>query len=288
VKVIRARNMGFCFGVRDALAATEAIARPAEVTIYGELVHNGQINRRLKDRGFLKLPERMREADAPTESLLVTAHGISERRRRRLLEAGKTLIDTTCPLVRNAHSAARGLRDERWFVVVIGRRDHVEVRGIVEDLADFAVVERESDVVSWPAERIGVIAQTTTPTWQAERILRLIRYENAGREVRFVDTICRPTKERQEAVAELSREVRHLVVVGGKSSNNTRQLAALGESLGMTVRTVETASDLRPEWFLGLEHVGLTAGTSTPDDLIAEVERALRAMGVTESRAAVA
>jgi 4-hydroxy-3-methylbut-2-enyl diphosphate reductase len=136
-------------------------------------------------------------------------------------------------------------------------------------------------VLIYPAGRIGVVCQTTTPPALLEILFETISRKNAGKEIRFIDTICGPTRERQEAVEDLLPRVQALVVVGGKNSNNTRQLQALGEKAGLPCFRVERASELQPEWFYGFDTVGLTAGTSTLDHTIDEVYTALVEMEVS-------
>jgi 4-hydroxy-3-methylbut-2-enyl diphosphate reductase len=163
-------------------------------------------------------------------------------------------------------------------VLVIGRPGHVEVRGIVEDLTDFAVISGVDDVRTWPHAQLGIVCQTTTPPRQAEEIVAAIRAHNPHADIRFLNTICQPTLDRQHALEELCRRVDAVVVVGGPNSNNTRQLVALARELGTPAWQVQSADDLTPEWFTGCRTVGLTAGTSTLDRTIDEVERALNAM----------
>jgi 4-hydroxy-3-methylbut-2-enyl diphosphate reductase len=278
MEVIRASAMGMCFGVRDALRAIERLESPERVTIHGELVHNEEVLADLSRRGFLASPERGREAIPASPEVLITAHGVSDRERRRLREAGKSLVDTTCPLVRVVHEAATGLHRRGYFIVVIGRRGHVEVEGITGDLERFAVVQDASEAACYEADRIGIVCQSTTPPFEARRIREAIEARNPGKEIHFADTICRPTRDRQEAILELVEQVDAVVVVGGSNSNNTRQLARLAESRGRPVLQVRIAADLDPGWFEPFRVVGLTAGTSTLDRTIDEVHRALLAI----------
>ncbi|MBL8730610.1 MAG: 4-hydroxy-3-methylbut-2-enyl diphosphate reductase [Planctomycetes bacterium] len=284
MQIVRADEMGMCFGVRDALAVLDRIEAPASVTIHGELVHNGDVLAALDRRGFHQTPERARTVPA-TPAVLITAHGISDRERRRLRAADKQLIDTTCPLVRRAHEAAQALQAEGRRVVVIGRRDHVEVRGLVEDLRDPIVVGEAGEVTSWPEARLGVISQTTTQVGRAEAIVAAIRAANPHADVRVVDTICSPTKARVAAVDALLARVDALVVVGGRDSNNTNQLVARGRAAGVATVHVGAAAELDAGWFVGRRVVGLTAGTSTPDATIDAVHARLRAIAATAAAA---
>jgi 4-hydroxy-3-methylbut-2-enyl diphosphate reductase len=273
--------MGMCFGVKDALSTVMTMDHPERVTVYGQLVHNGEVLKRIKARGFSMLEERDRTSAISTPNVVITAHGLSDKERRTLEGSGKRLIDTTCPLVSRVHQITKGLQEQGYFVVVAGRKDHVEVRGIVGDLERFAVVERPEDVLVYPADSIAVVCQTTAPPALIDVLFETIARKNAGKVIRLIDTICGPTRERQEAVEDLLPKVQALVVVGGKNSNNTRELRALGEKAGVPCFQVERASELRPEWFYGLDTVGLTAGTSTLDQTINEVYAALVEMEVS-------
>jgi 4-hydroxy-3-methylbut-2-enyl diphosphate reductase len=275
MRVIRATAMGMCFGVRDALTAMEQIVDPSRVTVHGELVHNDEVLRDLRDRGFAMNSEARRCALPVTERVVITAHGVSERERQHLVDAGKDLIDTTCPLVRRVHQAAQELQRAGWFVLVIGRADHVEVQGIIGDLDHYAVIANEAAARNFGKRRLGVICQSTTPPDEAERVLAAIRAANPTSVVRYIDTICRPTRERQHAARELIDQVEALVVVGGRHSNNTRQLARMAEDRGVPVAHVQTAADLDPDWLAQFEVVGLTAGTSTLESTIDQVERVM-------------
>lgn len=285
--ILEAAESGMCFGVRDALRALDAIQDPRSVTIHGELVHNREVLADLDRRGFQRSPERERPVPS-TKAVLVTAHGISERERARLLAAGKTLLDTTCPLVHKAHTAAQELQREGRRVIVIGKRDHVEVRGIVEDLTDPIVVASCADVTAWSETHLGVLSQTTTPVALATQITTAIRASNPAADVRFVDTICSPTKARVLALAELLPRIDALVVVGGRESNNTRQLVQTAVEAGVPVLHVERADELTPEWFAGRAVVGLTAGTSTLPSTIAAVRDRLVAIAPPGPRGEVA
>ena len=284
MKVIRAEEMGMCFGVRDALKITGAIRDPAQVTIHGELVHNPEVNRRLAEAGFRQTPERDRDPPADTPLVLITAHGVSETERRRLGAAGKGLIDATCPLVRRVHEAARELAAEGRHVLLIGQPGHVEVRGIAEDLEHCDVIGDADAVFTYKCKRIGIISQTTMPPDAVEVISARIRALNPGADIRRVDTVCLPTRLRQRAMLDLVGRVDAVVVVGGRNSNNTRLLVEVCRRHRKPAVHVESPADLEPGWFAGFATVGLTAGTSTLDETIDEVHRALVQIGTNSCK----
>jgi 4-hydroxy-3-methylbut-2-en-1-yl diphosphate reductase len=288
MRVIRADVLGMCFGVRDALEVIDGIDEPATVTIHGQLVHNEVVQSQLRSRGFAMSSEAQRGAELPeTPAVLVTAHGISDRERARLESAGKRLVDTTCPLVTRVHQAAQALEAEGYHVLVIGRRGHVEVEGIVGDLDHPDVIESVDEVTGYPHRRLGIVCQTTATEHRVASIREAIVARNPGAEIRFVDTVCLPTKEHQRALERLLDRVEAVVVVGGHHSNNTRELAARCRERGKAALHVESAAELDAGWFKGFATVGLTAGTSTLPETIEEVHRALVWIG-TGSKTRVA
>ena len=276
MRIIRASHLGMCFGVRDAidLAVREAARRP--VTILGDLVHNTTVIADLQRKGLAMA----RDVDeVRTQTVIVTAHGASNRTLGHTRAKGFEIVEATCPLVRVAHEAISTLRSAGYHPVVIGLRDHVEVRGLTEDLDVYDVVLDDVDVQRLTRHpRIGISAQTTQPIERVRRLVELIRQRFPDSEVRFVDTVCYPTKQRQDAGVDLARQSDVVVVIGGAASNNTRELVATCSRYCSRVHQVQTAADLRDEWFLDSDTIGITAGTSTPDATIAAVEEQLHAL----------
>ena len=279
MRVIRAEEIGMCFGVRDALQTTRTLPNPTRVTIRGELVHNSRVTKLLDEAGFRRSPAVARGSTPGTPVVLITAHGVSRTERRRLAAAKKELIDTTCPLVRRAHEAAQALQAEGRHVLVIGQAGHVEVQGIVEDLDSYEVVGDSSDVGRYESRRLGVVCQTTVPTDAVADICACLRRRNPRADIRLIDTVCQPTKLRQAALLDLLPRVNAVVVVGGRHSNNTRRLAHLCHEHQIPTVLVEGADELDPAWFDDVHTVGLTAGTSTLDETVDDVHRALERIG---------
>jgi 4-hydroxy-3-methylbut-2-enyl diphosphate reductase len=273
-RVVRAQALGFCFGVRDAIALAETTAASQPVTILGELVHNPVVLERLRARGvtFAAHP-----GDVRTPAAMITAHGASEKMLDEVRARGLRVLEATCPLVQFAHRSLAKLVAAGFHSVVIGVRGHVEVRGLTEDLEAADIVLSEAEVDRLPERaRFGVIAQTTQPIDRVEALVARLRARFPTSEVRFIDTVCQPTKQRQEAAEALARRCDVVVVLGGAHSNNTRELAATCRRHCARVHHVQGVGDLQAEWFRDALTVGLTAGTSTPDDLIHAVESRLR------------
>jgi 4-hydroxy-3-methylbut-2-enyl diphosphate reductase len=183
-----------------------------------------------------------------------------------------------------AHQAIRTLVCDGYHPVIVGQRDHVEVRGLTDDLETFDVVLHERDVLQLEDRpRFGVAAQTTQPIDKVRHLVALMRQRFPQSDVRFTDTVCHPTKQRQSAAIDLARQCDVVIVVGGENSNNTRELVNTCRRHCPRVHHIQTEADIRSEWIAGAATVGVTAGTSTPDDLIDRVERQLRAL-VSEPR----
>ena len=269
--IIRARHFGMCFGVRDAITLALEHADAGPLTILGDLVHNPAVLTALGAKGIAVAPD---VATVRTATVMVTAHGASERTLALTRARGLQVVEATCPLVHVAHRAIQALLRDGYHPIIIGQRAHVEVRGMTEDLNDFDVVLDENDVRNLRGHpRMGIAAQTTQPIERVRRLVGLIRDRFPESEIRFLDTVCQPTKQRQTAAVELARQSDVVLVVGGANSNNTRELVNTCGKHCRSVHHIETESDLREEWFAGAGTVGITAGTSTPDSVIEGVEK---------------
>ena len=283
IRIVRAAHLGMCFGVRDAIALALEQADAGPLTILGDLVHNPNVLSTLEAKGIAVAQD---VADVTTATLMVTAHGTSERTLARTRALGLKVVEATCPLVHVAHRAVTTLAREGYHVVIVGQRDHVEVRGLTGDLDHFDVVLEDDDVLALEEHpRLGVAAQTTQAVEKVRHMVDLIRRRFPKAEVRFIDTVCKPTKDRQSAAVELARQSDVVIVVGGRSSNNTRELVKTCARYCAEVHHVQTDADVRPEWFEAVSVVGLTAGTSTPGDVIDSVEARIRQLARQEARA---
>ena len=284
MKIHLAEHYGLCFGVRDAIAQAERLAAQGPLTILGELVHNPVVRERLAQRGVQE--GALDRGSAPTPQVMITAHGASDRKRAEWRAAGFGVADGTCPLVRHAHGQLGLLVSLGYFPVAIGKRGHVEVAGLTGDFPDVGVVECEDDIASLPErERYGVISQTTQPLEKVQALVAALRRARPASEVRFTDTVCQPTKNRQNALRKLIAACDTLVVVGGRNSNNTVQLAAAARAAGLAVFHIERPDELDPAWFRDAENVGLTAGTSTLKETVAAVHARLEGIAERQERA---
>jgi len=275
MQVRMAEHLGMCFGVRDAIDLALDLTRQGSLTILGDLVHNPDVIAQMDAAGAV----RVRQPDhIQTSNVLLTAHGTSDRVKLQLHQQGLDVHDATCPLVKRVHMALQRLAGEGRHPVVIGQPGHVEVRGLVGDMDDCTIIENETDLEKLagrlrdnPHACLGVVSQTTQPLERVEELVAALKRRYPLADVKAIDTVCQPTKDRQAALRQLAAESDVVVVVGGPDSNNSRKLTELARSLGRKAYQVSKASELRPEWFTDCRIVGLTAGTSTPDRIIHEV-----------------
>jgi 4-hydroxy-3-methylbut-2-enyl diphosphate reductase len=283
MRILLAEHFGMCFGVRDAIAQAEKLAVQAPLTILGELVHNPVVRERLRKQGIAE-----GSLDVPTSKssrVMITAHGASEAKRAEWRAAGFDIADGTCPLVHHAHEQLRKLVAAGFFPIVVGKPGHVEVEGLIGDFPEAVVVSSQADVSSLPhRETYGIISQTTQPIEFVRKIVDLIRRSHPDSQVRFVDTVCKPTKDRQLALWKLIAEANAIVVVGGKSSNNTRQLVETCRAARKIAFHVERPDELRADWFAQIDTVGLTAGTSTLPETVRAVQERLEQISFSQPK----
>lgn len=289
MEVRMADHLGMCFGVRDAIDLALHLTRQGPLTILGDLVHNPDVLADMDRAGAARTsnPDRVK-----TRALLLTAHGMSQRIKNELRENGHQIHDATCPLVKRAHLALAKLVADGYYPVIIGQAEHVEVRGLVGDLDPYTIILSEDQLIrleDWAAKRsrFGVVSQTTQPLSFVNSLVNAMRQRFPNNEIRFVDTVCQPTKDRQEAMNRLAAESDVVVVVGGPDSNNSRKLTELARRLGKPAYQVAAASELQPQWFRGIQVVGVTAGTSTPDRTIEEVREWLETLDSTTTQSQV-
>jgi 4-hydroxy-3-methylbut-2-enyl diphosphate reductase len=270
VIVKRAKTQGFCFGVAITVKkAEEAVARPgADVTTLGHVVHNPQMVAQLASQGLRNAHSVEEVPDDST--LFVRAHGLPVAVFDRAKEKNLTVIDATCPMVTKIHVAAERLKNDGYKIVVVGDPSHPEVKGTLSHVPGAWCVESVADVEKLPrASRVGVVVQST---WSGTGFTDIVKALSAKYyEVRAVNTICTDTHNRQGQVAELAGEVEVMVIVGGKTSANTKHLAELAAINGARAFHIEGPDELQAAWFAGVEAAGLMSGASTPGWLVDEV-----------------
>lgn len=278
MKISLASALGTCFGVKDAINLALEPQFKGDLTIVGQLVHNGQVNESLKKNGVSVVDGADAIDQIKTKKVMITAHGAAEKMKKKLTDAGLIVFDASCPLVMRVHSTIKSMVDKNYFPVVIGQEDHVEVKGIVGDLDDYVVVGSEDDLEKLRAtgkRKFGIVSQTTQQVEKVEQIVGKIRKMDCVDDVAFVNTICQPTRDRQIAVGDLADQVDLMIVIGGYNSSNTKKLVQVCDERNVEAYHVEAASQLDKQWFNNKKHVGITAGTSTPEYIINDVHSAI-------------
>jgi len=261
---------GFCFGVKKAIQKAETMER---AYIFGSLIHNPQEVARLAslNKNIVHSLE-----DVKDTKVVITAHGLDINVIGQMRERKLEIVDTTCPLVTKIYNEGNKLQDKGLRIVIIGDPKHVEVKGIASRMKDPLIVYHEEDIAQVPqGSKVGVVCQSTLLMEKFDRFVELLKARCS--EVVPVNTICKPTKDRQTAAAALSKNAQVMIVIGGRNSSNTHKLADTCKmNLPNDTHHIETAQELDQKWFEGKAKVGITAGASTPDYLIDEVIAKIR------------
>lgn len=280
MRILLARDKGFCWGVRRAIDLMQEAARQrGPMKSLGPVVHNRQVVERLAQQGVEVIATLEEAGQGP---VAITAHGVGPQVMKMVRERGLEVVDTTCPIVSRAQRWARKLADNGFAVILYGDADHREVQGTLGWARGRGIALGDDDLDRLPEDfpaRIAVMAQTTqNPARFAAFVGRLVA-SRIGRisELRIINTLCNVTSHQQEAARELARRVEVVVVVGGRHSANTRHLVEVCREVGVAVYHVETDQELEACWFTDCRRVGVTAGASTPDFAVeAVVERLCR------------
>ena len=274
-----ARRTGFCYGVREAVDKAEEAADAGRIThTLGQVVHNEGVVAGLHARGVV--PIAGLDDAQPGSTVVIRAHGVTPAVREAAGAQGLEVIDGTCSWVIAEQKELQKLVEDGYTIVLLGTPNHPEVVGLLGFAPDAIVVDEEGDWDKIPRrKRMALITQSTQPPWKFERLAA--RMIHLAHELKIVNTVCPVTIRRQEDTVETAREADFMVVVGGRSSANTRELTRLCEIVGTPVLQIEHARDLGdPAVFGDATVVGVTGGTSTPiEDLELVAERILEMAG---------
>jgi 4-hydroxy-3-methylbut-2-enyl diphosphate reductase len=240
----------------------------------GPIIHNPQVIEKLKQEGILPIED----INTPgIKDIIIRTHGIPLQIMNRISEAGFNIIDATCPFVKKAQHYAKLLREEGYQVIILGDREHPEVQGLMSYAGDDAIVVDNEDALPKIRHNVGIVVQTTQPVEALKKLFGKVIEQ--AKNVKVYNTICNSTALRLKETAAMAKKVDIMLVVGGKNSANTTQLAKLCRSLSVPTYHIETVAELIPEWMNGVKSVGITAGASTPDWIIEDIMKKVKEIG---------
>lgn len=276
MKINIAQSAGFCSGVKRALAIAFDTARNKnKVCMLGDIVHNEDVVSQIRGVGIKKIKRLSKNKD---KILLIRAHGISQKILKRAQSLGYFIVDATCPMVKEIHRIAVKAENNGYPVIVIGDKQHDEVRGIIGQLKNKAIVISPKETL--PLSRIkklkktAIVIQSTQDYEKVQPIVEAIKHHVGN--VHFFNTICRPTRVKQQEMKCLPLENDVMLIIGSKTSANTKRLYEIAKSLNKNSYWIQSKNDLQAEWFKNAESVGITAGASTPDKTTNEVIASLK------------
>lgn len=280
MELIIARTAGFCMGVDMALRKLDqALAhtpRTGNIYTLGPIIHNPQVLQYYAQRGVQQISPHT--SLCPDDTVVIRAHGIPLHIQKHYAATGVTLLDATCPKVKKAQVMIQRQAKQNKHLLLFGEREHPEVQGLISYARNYTIFESMDELQSCtlhPEKKYFLAAQTTQDCDMFASISSYL-YEYIDAKMTVVDTICTATKERQDEVRHIANKVQLMVIVGGRTSGNTRRLAQIAHESGVETVHVETPDELLLDQVHGVEHIGLTAGASTPAWIIDDVAHCLR------------
>lgn len=276
MKIRVAKTAGFCFGVKRAIDIAFKIATEKQKGVYtlGPIIHNPQVVEKLRKQGIVSLDNIKSRKDI--KALIIRTHGIPSDLSHDIASRGYRMIDATCPFVKKAQYYAKLLSEEGYQVIILGEKNHPEVKSLMSYANDAIVVDGQSPLPKLK-KKVGIVVQTTQTLESLKRLLS--DTIELAKEVKVYNTICNSTALRLKETENMAGKVDVMFVVGGKNSANTTQLTRLCNALLVPTHHIETADEIKKEWLRKARTIGITAGASTPKWIIKEVEKRIRDIG---------
>lgn len=276
MKINVAKSAGFCFGVKRAIdIALKTASVGVKVYMLGDIVHNQDVAEQIRKAGVKKLK---RLSSSKGKIFLIRAHGAGQKLIKEASSLGYTVIDATCPMVKEIHRIVRNAKRNGRAVIVIGDKRHDEVYGIIGQLKGEAIVIDAQENIPWQKikkiKKACVVVQSTQNMDKALEIVEILRPRIQN--LKFFNTICRPTRIKQEEIKQMPLVNDVMIIIGSKTSANTKRLFEISKSLNKNSYWIQSKKDLKPNWFKQSKTVGVSAGASTPDETIREIVDYLR------------
>lgn len=281
MKLTIAKSAGYCFGVKRAVNMVYQEAEEAKVPVYtyGPIIHNEEVVRDLKQRGVHVVRELKELENLPKGKIIIRSHGISRREHEAMKACGFEVLDATCPFVLKIHRLVEKYSKEGYRIVIAGNEHHPEVEGIlgwVEGQPAYTVTSQE-DIEKLPlkeGEKVCLVAQTTFNYNKFQDLVEKI--SKTYYDILVLNTICNATQERQVEARRIASEVDAMIVIGGKHSSNTQKLYEICQKECKNTYFIQSLGDFNPECVNSVRSVGITAGASTPNQIIEEVHTNVR------------
>ena len=271
-----AKDVGFCLGVRRAIEiARKAGQKHGNVAMLGDIVHNEQVINNLKILGVTVFESIENiPVDIP---VIFRSHGTPMEIWQRARERGLTIIDATCPLVNEIHVAARELEAEGRQVIIIGDQGHDEVEGIASQVTNPIIIANEQEANQLQKiKKAGIVIQSTQYFENVDRIVTLLIFKI--NDLRIINTICKPTRNRQAQLRELAEKNDVMIIIGSFTSANTKRLTSISKTINPNSYQIQNAEDIKSEWFINANSVGISTGASTPDEIVIKVAEKIGAL----------
>lgn len=281
MEVIVAKSAGFCFGVKRAVDTVyEQIEKTKNMPIYtyGPIIHNEEVVKDLEKKGVQVMVGEEAISEKEKGVVIIRSHGISRHVQEHLENQGFEIVDATCPFVKKIHRIVEKESQKGSTIIIIGNPNHPEVEGIVGWSSTKAIViENADDLEKLPdftGKKVCIVSQTTFNYKKFKDLVEKI--QKKGYDITVLNTICNATQERQIEAKQISASVDGMLVVGGKNSSNTQKLYEICKKECNNTHFIQTTDDLDPAWFGSYDRVGITAGASTPNNIIEEVQTDVR------------
>ena len=278
MEVILAKTAGFCFGVKRAVEMVYENVSKDNVYTYGPIIHNEEVVKDLQNKGVKVLASEDDLLENPSGTVVIRAHGITEETYTTVHNAGHELVDATCPFVLKIHKIVREAYDRGDFVVIIGDKNHPEVVGIKscapknsEVIADGSEAKKLLDSLGNEPKNLCIVSQTTYNYKKFQEIVEIFQ-KNSYHRCDILNTICNATQERQQEAAFIAGRVDAMIVIGDSTSSNSQKLYDICSRICNRTYFIQTADDMDYSLLCGLDKVGITAGASTPKNIIEEVQ----------------
>lgn len=272
MEILIGKWIGFCSGVRRAIKLARS-ADSKKTVMLGPLIHNRRVVEELENSG-IKITRNLEEITAGA-TVIIPSHGCLKEEREMLSKMEVNLIDATCPIVRNLQNLSEKLSKEGYLVVIVGDRDHPEVKGVKSYAGENSIVISEkSETRNIEGSKIAVVFQTTSSLERFREFARAL--SPRGKEVRIFNTLCRETVERQKEAVSLAKKNGCVIVIGGKHSANTKRIYELCKKVNDRTYHIEEPDEIEERWLKKAERIFITSGTSTPDEVVEEVIKILK------------